>query len=235
MIRILKHIKRKLFKSNKVAIQGKYSCHKSASMYHCNISVTQNASLTIADNVNMQHVNIIVESGHVHIGAHCVMHGTVNQPLQICVNGKLDIGHHNLIYANISVRFGGVCAIGMYNGIMQQTEIRCDQNVTIGNFNMISYDCMIYDTNTHNQLSVAQRQKQTINDYPWIGKEYNKPITAPVNIGSNCWLGKRCVVLKGVSISDEATVAAQAVVTKNIPKGALAYGNPAVFKLIEVT
>lgn len=50
----------------------------------------------------------------------------------------------------------------------------------------------------------------------------------PVNIGNNVWIGGRAVILPGVSIGDEAVVAAGAVVTRDVPPGVLVMGNPAV-------
>jgi acetyltransferase-like isoleucine patch superfamily enzyme len=50
---------------------------------------------------------------------------------------------------------------------------------------------------------------------------------APVDIGRNVWIGANAVILKGVTIGDHAIVAAGAVVTKNVPEGAIVGGVPA--------
>ena len=52
-------------------------------------------------------------------------------------------------------------------------------------------------------------------------------VCAPVRIGSNVWLAGKVAVLKGVTIGDNAVVGANAVVTKDIPTGAVAVGVPA--------
>ena len=49
---------------------------------------------------------------------------------------------------------------------------------------------------------------------------------APVHIGRNCWLGAGVIVLPGVTIGDNSVVGAGAVVTKDIPAGVIAVGNP---------
>ena len=49
----------------------------------------------------------------------------------------------------------------------------------------------------------------------------------PVVIGDRVWVGTRAVVLKGVTIGDGAVVAAGAVVTKDVPAGAVVAGLPA--------
>lgn len=47
-----------------------------------------------------------------------------------------------------------------------------------------------------------------------------------IHIGNNVWLACNVVVLGGVTIGDGAVIGASSVVTKDIPAGYLAYGNP---------
>mgnify|MGYP001824874495 FL=1 len=56
-----------------------------------------------------------------------------------------------------------------------------------------------------------------------------QPITAkgPVTIHKDAWIGVGVIILSGVTIGEGAVVAAGSVVTKNIPAGAIAAGNPA--------
>lgn len=54
------------------------------------------------------------------------------------------------------------------------------------------------------------------------GLEYAYPIT----IGNNVWIGGHVCILPGVSIGDNSVIGAGSVVTKDIPSGVLAYGNP---------
>lgn len=54
------------------------------------------------------------------------------------------------------------------------------------------------------------------------GLQYN----FPVHIGKNCWLGAGVVVLPGVTIGDNVVVGAGSIVTKDIPSGVVAVGNP---------
>ena len=50
---------------------------------------------------------------------------------------------------------------------------------------------------------------------------------APIVIGRNVWIGASATVLPGVSIGDNAIIAAGAVVTKDIPANTVAGGVPA--------
>ena len=54
------------------------------------------------------------------------------------------------------------------------------------------------------------------------GLQYNMP----VRIGKNCWLGAGVIILPGITIGDDVVVGAGSVVTKDIPSGVVAVGNP---------
>ncbi len=56
----------------------------------------------------------------------------------------------------------------------------------------------------------------------------------PISIGKGVWLGGNVVVLPGVTIGDRAVIGAGSVVTKDIPSGVVAVGNPCrVIRAIE--
>ena len=54
------------------------------------------------------------------------------------------------------------------------------------------------------------------------GLQYN----IPVHIGKNCWIGAGVIIVPGVSIGDNTVIGAGSVVTKDIPSGVVAVGNP---------
>jgi maltose O-acetyltransferase len=49
----------------------------------------------------------------------------------------------------------------------------------------------------------------------------------PVRIGRNVWIGAGAIILPGVSIGDDALIGAGSVVTRDVPPGVTASGNPA--------
>lgn len=46
------------------------------------------------------------------------------------------------------------------------------------------------------------------------------------HIGRNCWIGAGAIILPGVTIGDNTVVGAGSVVTKDLPSGVVAVGNP---------
>lgn len=50
---------------------------------------------------------------------------------------------------------------------------------------------------------------------------------APIVIGRNVWIGSNATVLPGVTIGDDAVVAAASVVTKDVPAKSVVVGSPA--------
>lgn len=89
------------------------------------------------------------------------------------------------------------------------------KEVRIGEGTIIGADAMILDNDFHLPLP----------DWRWgnAAEETAKPI----RIGRGCFIGTRAIVLKGVTIGDGAVVGAGAVVTRDVPAGCLAFGNPA--------
>ncbi|MCW2666428.1 MAG: putative acetyltransferase [Frankiales bacterium] len=91
------------------------------------------------------------------------------------------------------------------------TKLLCAAGITIGEFCTFSWDVQVLDNDFH-AITVD-------------GVE--QPSAAPVVIGDRVWVGTRAVVLKGVTIGDGAVVAAGAIVTKDVPAGAVVAGVPA--------
>lgn len=50
---------------------------------------------------------------------------------------------------------------------------------------------------------------------------------APITLGKNVWVGSNSTILQGVTIGDNAVIAADAVVTKDVPENTIVGGVPA--------
>lgn len=62
-----------------------------------------------------------------------------------------------------------------------------------------------------------------------LPEERKHTIPAPIVLGKNVWVGSNATILSGVTIGDNAVVAAGAVVTKDVPADAIVGGVPAKF------
>ena len=98
--------------------------------------------------------------------------------------------------------------IGDNSSIGDRTEIHAGKRVEIGSGCNIAWDVCIMDRDYHKFNS----QIEEIN---------------PVRIGDNVWIGCNSIILKGITISDGAVVAAGSVVTKDVEPKTLVGGNPA--------
>ena len=52
------------------------------------------------------------------------------------------------------------------------------------------------------------------------------PVTSPIRIGNNVWIGMNTIVLPGIQIGDNVAIGANSVVTTDIPSNSIAAGNP---------
>ena len=104
------------------------------------------------------------------------------------------------------VRINSTCHIG------------CINRVEIGDQTLIGSHVMISDH------SHGQNSKDELNYHPSERRLYSK---GPIIIGKRCWICENVVVLPGVQIGDEAVIAANSVVTKDVPARVVAAGNPA--------
>jgi maltose O-acetyltransferase len=82
--------------------------------------------------------------------------------------------------------------------------------VQIGSFTLFGPAVQIY-TATH-PFNAGQRRRA----------EFGKP----VHIGSDVWVGGGAIILPGVRIGSRAVIGAGSVVTRDVPEGVFAAGNP---------
>ena len=113
---------------------------------------------------------------------------------------------------NPKIIIGNNCSIGEYNHITSCNKI------TIGNGLLTGRYVFIGD-NSHGGLSWEESKVS-----PVFRKLTSK---GEIVIGDNVWIGDKSTILGGVTIGDNVIVAANTVVTKNVPSNCIVAGSPA--------
>lgn len=142
------------------------------------------------------------EPGHITIGNHCEIYGTV----QSMGKGKISIGDHTAIY--------------------ERSIVGSIDSITIGSCVIISNEVHIFDNNNH-PTSPEAREKMCLGGFHTDAWHWKHAASKPIVIEDNVWIGERSAVLKGVTIGRGAIVASHSVVTKDVEPYTIVAGNPA--------
>lgn len=109
----------------------------------------------------------------------------------------------------------------------------CDygENIELGDGVFLNFGCVLLDCamiRIGNNVQLAPYVQLYTAYHPLNAAERIKgpELAAPITIGDNVWLGGGVIVCPGVSIGADTTIGAGSVVTKDIPAGVLAVGNP---------
>lgn len=135
------------------------------------------------------------------------------------IMGHNTISTHQMEHGHPSLEIGDNVSIGEY------THITCANKITIGRGSGIGRFVLITD-NSHGNSSIEDVEM------PLFGRKIQS--NGPVHIGENVWIGDKATILPNVTIGKGCIIAANAVVTKDIPEYSVAAGVPAkVIKTIK--
>lgn len=123
-----------------------------------------------------------------------------------------DIGQDCYIEPPLHANWGGK-HVHFGRNVYANFGLTCvdDTHIYVGDYTMLGPNVVL--ATAGHPICPALREK---------GYQYNMPI----HIGRNCWLGAGVIVLPGVSIGDNTVIGAGSIVTKDIPSGVVAVGNP---------
>ena len=122
-----------------------------------------------------------------------------------------DLGRDVVILSPFYADYGVNCRIGDGSFLNHGVYLMDGAPITLGRHCFLGPGCGLYTAN--HPLDAAQRAQ---------GLERALPIT----LGDDVWLGGNVVVLPGVTIGSGSVIGAGSVVTRDIPPGVVAAGNP---------
>ena len=115
-------------------------------------------------------------------------------------------------------------------GIFPPFYTDCGKNITVGKNVFINSGCRFQDQggiSIGGGTLIGHNVVLTTLNRGISPDERHDLFPAPIHIGKNVWIGSNATVLPGVTIGDNAVIAAGAVVTKDVPENTVAAGVPA--------
>ncbi len=142
------------------------------------------------------------------------------------LGGRIEVGRDCSISGTLkTVTEKSLIQIGNNVFIAGHTLLDCVNSITIEDDVLVSYECIIADSDHHNlALSIRVRDNA---DWRRGYHDWSTTPTAPVKICRGAWLAARVIVLKGVTIGEGSVIGAGSVVTRDVPPWSVAVGNPA--------
>jgi acetyltransferase-like isoleucine patch superfamily enzyme len=140
----------------------------------------------------------------------------------------LVLGDRVMVYTwtEFNIEPAGVLEVGD-DSVLVGAVFMCAESIRIGRRVIVSYNVTIADSDFHPH-DPEQRRLDAIANAPQ-GDRSRRPVigSKPVVIEDDVWIGIGAIILKGVRIGQSARVGAGAVVTRDVPAGAVVVGNPA--------
>jgi UDP-3-O-[3-hydroxymyristoyl] glucosamine N-acyltransferase len=146
------------------------------------------------------------------VGRYCRVDGKVyveNNGGKIIIGERVSISG-TAVRCELVAHEGAVLEIGDQTSMNYGTSISAHQHVRIGRRCLIGNYTNILDNNYHDIVNHSQF-----------------PPSRPVYIGDDVWICGRVLIAPGVTIGDQATIAAGSVVRSNVPARTVVSGNPA--------
>jgi acetyltransferase-like isoleucine patch superfamily enzyme len=138
-------------------------------------------------------------------------------------SGDIILGDHVTFDGKSGIKFAARFAdrptltVGDHTGISGGCIITIGKAVTIGKHCRLASDIIITDSNGHPAEPVARKE----------GAPPTDESVRPVTIHDNVWIGRRAIILPGVTIGEGSIVSSGAVVMSDIAPYTVVAGNPA--------
>lgn len=104
------------------------------------------------------------------------------------------------------------------------------KNTSIGKNVFINFDCVFLDLGgiiIEDNVLIAPKVSLLTEAHPLEAENRNSLFAKPIRIKKNAWIGANATILQGVTIGENAVVAAGSVVSKDVPDNTIVGGIPA--------
>lgn len=111
-------------------------------------------------------------------------------------------------------------------------QINYGKNTKIGKNVFINFDCIFLDLGgitLEDNVMLAPKVSLLSEGHPISANDRQTLTTGKIHIKKNAWIGANATILQGVTIGENAVVAAGAVVSKDVPANTIVGGVPAKF------
>lgn len=119
-------------------------------------------------------------------------------------------------------------------GVVIRPPFYCDYgyNISLGRGVFMNFNCTILDVvavSIGDLTQIGPGVQILPPDHPRdpVERRSGLEFGRPIHIGKNVWIGAGALIMPGVTIGDDAIIGAGSVVTRDVPAGATAVGNPA--------
>ena len=136
------------------------------------------------------------------------------------------LADHVFVFGSLMSQSHGKIYIGDHSLIGRHVMIESVESISIGRGVTIANDVVVTDNNTH-PISPAFMEARALSPLNSPLHLWKWSAHKPVSIGDFSWIGERSRICKGVTIGRYCVIAANSVVTKDVPDYCIAAGNPA--------
>lgn len=119
-------------------------------------------------------------------------------------------GNGSHIYPNVIIHVPNMVSMGDKVNIAEFVHMWGGGGIEIGN-NVIIASHTVITSQTHDKEAKIFRESS---------------IMKPIKIRDNCWIGAGAIIFPGIEIGEGSIIAAQSVVTKNVPPHSIIAGVP---------
>lgn len=122
-------------------------------------------------------------------------------------------------------------SLGEHVEILTPFFVDYGYNVSVGDWSFINHGAYLMDgasITIGSHVFIGPNFGAYTAQHPLLAQDRNRglEIAHPIEIGDDVWIGADVKVLAGVSIGRGSVIGAGSLVTRSIPEGVIAFGNP---------